>query len=370
MGLEIQPYAESLVPAVKAFNGRLRQAGVTWQFPEAPAPRPAADRPPGVWQEYFVAVDATDVRGGYILKYQSLFFHGKGVPGAFCRLPLSEGIIDRRFGLLGVRIVHDALNRRSVLMSTGMGGAERPYAKLLRSLGWGLHPVPFWFRVVRPARFLRGIVYLRQRAVRRIALDLLATTGLGWIGLRAAQGRRRRVPPAAEAIHTEVVSGFGPWADDLWLDCHDRYAMVAERDADVLTALYPEDSPRFLRLRVRLGEATVGWALVLDTAMSGHKQFGDLHVGSLADCLARPEHAHQVVHAATRFLEGRGVDLIVSNQCHRAWCDALRACGFLAGPSNFLLAASKDVVRLLEPFADNVHAVHCNRGDGDGPLHL
>ena len=114
----------------------------------------------------------------------------------------------------------------------------------------------------------------------------------------------------------------------------------------------------------------VGWAIVLDTQMTGHKQFGALRLGSIADTLARPEHAGHVTRAATRFLEERGVDLIVTNQCHKAWSAATRDCGYLSGPSNFVLAASKDAVSLLQPFESERHNVHMNRGDGDGPMHL
>ncbi|MEZ4290386.1 MAG: hypothetical protein R3E53_07555 [Myxococcota bacterium] len=48
---------------------------------------------------------------------------------------------------------------------------------------------------------------------------------------------------------------------------------------------------------------------------------GNLRVGCVADCLARPEDADAVIDAATRFLRARGdVDCLVgSNQSHPAW---------------------------------------------------
>jgi hypothetical protein len=85
--------------------------------------------------------------------------------------------------------------------------------------------------------------------------------------------------------------------------------------------------------------------------MSGHKQFGDLRRGSTIDGLCAPEDAALVVDRATRLLEQRGVDLIVSNQAHGAWVGALRRAGFIEGPSNFLVAISQEFSRVTGPLA-------------------
>jgi hypothetical protein len=67
-------------------------------------------------------------------------------------------------------------------------------------------------------------------------------------------------------------------------------------------------------------------------------------------------------------LEQRGVDLIVSNQLHRAWSAGLIEAGFRKGPSNYLLALSPAFAAAAGSAAD--HEFHFNRGDGDGPIHL
>lgn len=175
-------------------------------------------------------------------------------------------------------------------------------------------------------------------------------------------GARILQPPVRGAGHAEVMRSFTDWADDLWHACRARYGMVSQRDASALNAWYPPSSERFLRLRA--GES--GWALVLDTAMRGDAYFGDLRLGSIADCLAAPDDARAVAAAATAFLESRGVDLIVSNQLHSGWGNALRAAGFRQGPTNFILAASKKLAELIGAAGN----VHINRGDGDGPIHL
>ena len=74
--------------------------------------------------------------------------------------------------------------------------------------------------------------------------------------------------------------------------------------------------------------------------MQDHKQFGDMRVGTIVDCLAPPADAPAVMRAAAALLEARGVDLIISNQLHAAWSNALVHAGFLRGPSNYLLALS------------------------------
>ena len=43
--------------------------------------------------------------------------------------------------------------------------------------------------------------------------------------------------------------------------------------------------------------------------------------------------------------------------------------GFLAGPSNYLLATSKAMTDLVSP-PDAASRIHLTRGDGDGRIHL
>jgi hypothetical protein len=102
--------------------------------------------------------------------------------------------------------------------------------------------------------------------------------------------------------------------------------------------------------------------------MKHHKQFGDMRVGTIVDCLAPPESAPSVIRAAASLLEKRGVDLIVSNQSNTAWTRALLASGFREGPSNYLLAISPALVEASG--GANHDQFHINRGDGDGPIHL
>jgi hypothetical protein len=297
------------------------------------------------------------VRGGYILRPQTFSFRGEMRRVAHLRLPLSEGAVNRSYARVGPLLVRSALQAEPVLYALGMGGFHRPLPRMLQAMGWSVTAVPFYFRVVHPARFLRGIRAVRQTRWRAALMDLAAWTGAGWLAIRGFEWRTTK----SAAAQVKEIDEFGFWADEVWKACQPAYAMAAMRDARTLGELY---ATRFLRIQVN----SSGWAVLLDTPMQDDPYFGDLRVGTIVDCLANPEGPGPaaVIHAARRRLEERGVDLIVSNQSHAAWGRALRAAGFFEGPSNFLFAASKELAALGVPAAE----MHINRSDGDGPVHL
>ena len=190
MSLDIVPYQQDAVPAVREFNRRMAAAGFSAdheQFPETPDPG---------WMpslELFLAFEESMVRGGYILRRQNFSVRGDTATAAHYRLPLSEGVIDRSYAMLGLRLVRDALAREPRLYAMGMGGWDKPLPQMLKRLKWGMCAVPLYFKVVHPARFLRNIRALRTSPVRRAALDAAAFTGAGWLGMKAL-GLTRRLP--------------------------------------------------------------------------------------------------------------------------------------------------------------------------------
>ena len=365
MAIVIQPYTGEHITRVRAFNRRLRAGGESeFEFPEdfVPSWLPKKDDR-RIFQELFVAVseDGGGVHGGYIIKTQDFSIAGERRPVGYYHLPLSEGIVDKTYGLLGSQLLVDALRRQPLMYALGMGGPDRPLPRMLKGIGWSLTAVPFFFRVVHPARFLRNIQPLRRTAARRLAADVAAYSGVGFAAIRVLQRRRR----SDRASH-EIVREFSSWADALWSRVHSEYAMVGSRDAETLNILYPSGSDRFIRVRV----GDVGWAVLLDTQMRDHKYFGDLRVGTIVDCFASPRDARSVVNSATAVLEQRGVDLIVSNQSHAEWGAAFAASGYRVGPTNFLFAASKKLGAVLGSVDESLGRIHLTRGDGDGPIHL
>jgi hypothetical protein len=373
MALAITPFTEDLVPAVKAFNARLLEGGVfhEFQFHESPTcgwlPKIKNRQ---IYQEYFVAAEDGAMRGGYVLKHQPFSFRGELHDLPFYHGPISEGLFNKKYASVGALLTRHALRMQPLLFALGMGGWEQPLPRMLQAMRWKMFEVPFYFFVAKPFRFLRQIRPLRANLFKSAAAEAGAWSGSGWLAIRAMQRLRRRTPPDDSGVSAEAVVDFGDWADRLWEGCHHRYALVALRDRETLSILYPKEDPRFRRLIVRRDGKPVGWAVLLDTAMRDHKYFGNLRVGSIVDCFGDPQHAAVVGSRALADLTARGVDLVVSNQSHRAWGDALRRAGFLTGPSNFLFAASPQLAARLEPFEANENELHFNRGDGDGPIHL
>jgi hypothetical protein len=101
--------------------------------------------------------------------------------------------------------------------------------------------------------------------------------------------------------------------------------------------------------------------------MSDNPNFGSLRVGRVTDVFGAPEDAAAVARAAADALAAEGVDVMVSNQSHPAWCAALRRNAFLSVPSNFAFAPSPDLAKRLDAVDPARRLLHVNRGDGDGP---
>ena len=363
--------------AAARFNVRLREGGMTeFELTESPFSRHRPEGPGSpMWQQYFLAMEEPagepmEVRGGYILQYQAYRQQqpAASTPHAFLRLPLSEGVVNKSYAALGMFLIRDAMNREPNLCSLGMGGIKRPLPRLMAGLRWHVVEVPFHFRVQHPVIFLRNARVLRNKPGMALLCNLAAWTGLGWLGIKALQIR----PPAkAQAsITVSCEPAFGPWGDTVWEDSAPHYAFCGERNSRLLNTLYPPDDPRWIRCVIRRNGSPIGWALLLCTDVKNHKQFGNMRLGSIADCLSPPAEAHLVIRAAVAELRRRGADLIVTNQLHHSWNTALKGAGFLSGPSNFVWAISPALKKQFEPLDTTLPNAHINRGDGDGPINL
>lgn len=372
MPITIVEFDATMTGEVVRFNQRLAAAGVDVRFPTSPL-SPWLPKTDGrkLFEEHFLALDeSAAVRGGYVLKHQEFHVGDKIVLLGFYHAPLSEGIVDKAYGNVGLKMLLDALRRQPLLYCLGMGGLDQPLPRMLAGLRWTLTEVPFYFRVVRPFGFLRNIAPLRRSLPKRILCDLLAFSGLGWLGIQAIHAARSRRFRLDRGLEAEAVDEFGPWADALWEAGKREYGMSAVRDGQSLSLLYPRGRQRFLRLRVWRAGQVIGWAVCLNTPMAGDRFFGNMRLGSIVDCFAVPGCAAGVIASATGFLRRQGVDLIVSNQLHAAWGKALADAGCLRGPSNFIFATSKALTGLLESSGVSAGIIHQNRGDGDGPIHL
>ncbi len=369
--LRFQPYTEEGAGLVAEFNRRISRANPPFLIPADPGDcwLPKIENRK-IYQETFLAAEGGEVRGAYTLRAQPFSFAGEVHTVAACQMPISEGIVDKRYSFIGPRILHDALRRQPLLYGLGIGSLNASITRLERAMGWSVQVVPFFFKIRNAFNFFKNIEHLRNTWVNRRMLDAAAYSGVGWAGSRLANLFLTRTNGIQRLLSTEEVSGFSPWADEIWRACESRYAMTAVRDVDVLDVLYPADQPKFIRIKVSEDGRVIGWAVMLDTQMSENKYFGNMRVGSIVDCLALPEDATKVICAAAEALDRRGVDLMLSNQSHIAWRGALKTVGFLQGPSNFILTLSKQVSRLLADIDPSGDGIHINRADGDGPIHL
>ena len=281
-------------------------------------------------------------------------------------LPISEGTIDPKYALVAAQLVRDAIRREPLSFGLGMDGIDSQLSKLAAMLHHERRIVPFFVCIEHGGRFAREASYVRRRAALRRALDLAAATGLAWLGAELLKLALRRGPGLGDAS-VERVPEFGAWADEVWERCRGSYSFVERRDAATLARIYPVGRPRLDRLRFSRAGQSIGWAVLQRAQMKGDRMYGSLHVGRITDCLAAPEDAGIVISAATDCLVAHGVDLMLTNQFHPAWCAALRRNAFLSVPSNFVFAPTARLAERIRAIDPEMRGVHLNRGDGDGP---
>jgi hypothetical protein len=364
--MRIVAYDASLEPAIEAFNARLRAGGSEWEFPAGP-PAPGSG---GIETERYLCVDAGGVRGGYNLIRQEAQVGGTLERIGFVRLPLSEGIVNPKFAMVGALLLRDAMKRCPLAFSLGMGGIDKPLPRLYRALGATLRAVPFFFRVVNASRFLRNIRALRTSAARRRLLDLVAASRLADLPVRA-YGAWKAKGARAGRVDVEVVSHFEAWADAIWSEALPAYRFLCGRRAHELNRRLPPEDARIHRLRLSCTGRAVGWAAVTDKQWADHPHFGAMRLGAFVDALTLPGFEGEAAAAATEYLIERRVDLIVTNQLHRDWIAAVARNGYREfRTSNFILAAAPPLAARVQDADPAWEQLHVNRGDGDGPINL
>jgi hypothetical protein len=367
MPLRIQPFDPSHCEAVQAFNRRMLEGGSRWQFPESPVPNWLAPTPASpVFQEFFVACDGEQVRGAYALQHRPARIGDEELSLGAWYLPISEGAVDPRHVLVATLLIRDVLRREPLSYGLGMDGMDSQLSKLAGVMRCERRLVPFFVRVERGGRFVREARYVRRNRALALALDVAAATGLASLGARLVKLALRNGPRLGGAT-VETVPEFGAWADELWQRCRGHYSFIELRDAATLARIYPTERPRVERLRIARGGRAIGWAVLQFAEMKDNPNFGSLHVGRITDCFAAPEDAAVVIRAAADTLAARGVDLMLSNQLHPAWCSALRRNAFLTGPSNYVFAPTQRLAERIHALDPDYRNVHINRGDGDGP---
>ena len=112
---------------------------------------------------------------------------------------------------VGSLLLRDAVWREPMLYALGMGGHDRPLPKMLQSDGMDPRPVPFYFRVIHPYRFLRQMSVLRGSRLAGLA-DGPGRIHRNWLGRndssdRVANAWPRRSDPSKAWKSTNFQNG-------------------------------------------------------------------------------------------------------------------------------------------------------------------
>lgn len=376
MQFNIQPFTADHKGAVQAFNQRIAAGTQALRLPETPEwDRFPPTQPPSLTlrHEPYLVMEGSEVRGGYFLQPQGFWLQQQTQELASYQISISESVVDRRYGLVGVLMLKDALARQPRMFALGMGGRDREVAKLFEAMNWTLVECPFFFRVNRPFRFLRHTQFLRRTASRRLLMDALAFSGAGWLAIRALhaiRGAARRAPSDVTCSPLAKFADAAEAVDAIWEQSKTQCEMIGVRDAGHLDALYADQFRPFQRLMISRRGSAVGWAVLLIKDMVANRHFGELKVGTIVDGLAVPGEERVVAEQATEWLRKEGADLMVTNQLHEVWRDAFETNGYLQGPSNFIFGVSPALHAELAPLEQSAKRIHMTRGDSDGLINF
>ena len=361
------------VPAVKRLNNRLKAGGrqeqVTLNFHLPGEARFGRNGLP-VFRRLMVADDGEEIRAALLLYHNSVFIRGDKRDFCWLDMPVSEGIVDRRYSLAIVKLLVKATSYQPFLMSLGVGSLEEDASRFFIKLGWRHGAVPFFFYPVNVTRVLLGLNHLRKYPKLRYAALLGAFSGLG-AAVGGLLGLRRRFGLGLAGYEISLEPGFDDWADRVFVDALGDYGVAVQSDAATLNIMYPPDDGNYIRIRVRRGSdrRDIGWIVVLSKLMQNNTHFGNLQVGTLVNGFARTADVPLLIAAGIRYLASVGADIVVGNFSHKAWVRASRRLGMFSGPSNFYFFVSPGGPLLLQN-GSGLEEIHLSRGQGDGMVHL
>ena len=129
--------------------------------------------------------------------------------------------------------------------------------------------------------------------------------------------------------------------DEVWEKTKNYNSFIAVRNSKYLDTLYSEK--RFIKLKFSYNNEIIGWSISLCTKLNNHKQFGNMQLGSVIDCLSLKNYEVEIIDKTIEILKKKGSNLIVSNQSHIFWQNAFKKNIFIKGISNFIFASSKSL---------------------------
>lgn len=377
MSYKYREYRDEHVPLVMRFNERLQKGGSSWKFYEATTPTWLAKSGEGadlVWREFHLMIEnEKEVRGTFCMKPQRFLINGQEAMLASWQGPISEGIVDNKYNMLGFLMMRELERRQPRLFAWGVSSSLN---SLLERLRWQSIGTPILLDIVHPFQFLRHNAFLRTSRAKRLICDVLALTGAGFAGAKLVQlsWRTQARSKRSRPNYTMIEPNFGEWADDLWRQLSDTYKVIADRSSRSLNRQMPTGewpNATIIHLLEQNSQTTVGWVAVRLRKLESDKRFGDLQVGSVIDCLALPGWESPVIERARRYLKEKGADVIVANMSHQMWISACKSCGFFVIPDRRKLFASPGLTESVgKPLKEWARETHLTLIDGDGPLNL
>jgi len=377
--IQFVPLTRHLVQASEEFNERLRQGGVADEYFSSRPNHDRGEAPPAPMEaERYVGVDADGrVRGAYILRWQFLWLRGERFLGACYGHPVSEGIIDKQYAMMGVSVLRDALKRCGYLHMLGASGRNGSVFRVAQHAGWQIEDVPFLFRVINGGRFLRRLPHMQRSEGRRLLATVGGATGLAQIASGLLHGGsavwNRGSPPLRPSsnVIVEEVDSLAGAADEVWGRANSQYAFCVVRDGAHVDPSFPLDRTDLHRLVVRHHGSIVGWSVVMTEGLSRVRNYlGDVVAGLIVDAFGDTAYASEVVRCATAYLADCGVDVVITNTSHDRWIAGYKRAGFLTWRSQYPLLVSKSLAHRIGDFPAIMPQTHMSRGDGDGVHYL
>ena len=355
---------------IHVFNKDLEDHKISFRLP---VPTSGYSRTNDFIQErnFILTENKTTVRAGYTLKSQWFKVNDSLLQIGYYYRPVSAGLFNKKYNICGVLLVNDAQKRYPNIFSLGMGGVSEALPKLLKGLNWNLQKVPFFFKVLNPNSFLKNIRYFKNTKLKSFFIMLMMYSGLGWLFIKfifQVSSLFNFRLNKAQHLTVKEIEIFDQDLDLVWENSKQYNSFAAVRNCEYLKILYSDK--RFIKLKFIDNNKIVGWSISLYTKLDNHKYFGHMRLGSIVDCLSLKGYEKSIICKTSKVLKYKEADLIVSNQSHIFWKNALKMNSFINGPSNYIFALSKILSDKLQDDKKSKNYIHLTRGDGDGPINL
>jgi len=355
---------------IKNFNNELENHGFSFKLPIPDYKSVKTDD--FIFENKFILTENNEaIRAGYTLKNQWFKINDSVQQIGYYYNPVTAGLFNKKYNACGILLLNDAQKKNPDLFCLGMGGYSEKLPKLLKGLNWKLQTIPFYFKICNPNSFLKNIEYLKNTKFKSFMIMLIKNSNLGWLFIKFFFLLHELFLSPFKKIHNikdKKIETFDEDLDLLWKNSKQNNSFIAVRNCEYLNKLYSDK--QFIKLKFIEKEKVVGWSISLCNKLKKHKQFGNMNLGSIVDCLSIKGYETSIIKKTAEILKKNGADLIVSNQSHIYWKNALKMNSFINGPSNFIFAASKTLSEKLINNSKSKNFIHITRGDGDGPINL